>query len=112
MATPKGSVLTDDIQKLPQINPLVMRAISCVYLTFSPSRLKEYIINVHKKLEEQEKDAELICKRLEYTNEQNENLEIRRREFEQIADRMTDAKNRLQEEFDNFKRYVRQDAFC
>ena len=56
-------------------------------------------------MEEQEKDTDLICKRLENANQKNENLEIRRREFEQIADRMTDARNRLQEEFDNFKRY-------
>lgn len=68
--------------------------------------LKEYVIDVHKKLEDQEKDTELICKRLEYANEKNENLEIRRREFEQIADRMTDARNRVQEELDNFKRSV------
>ena len=73
-------------------------------------RLKEYVIDVHKKLEDQEKDTELICKRLEYANEKNENLEIRRREFEQIADRMTDARNRVQEELDNFKRYQLQSA--
>ena len=74
-------------------------------LSYLCSRLKEYILNVHKKMEEQEKDTDLICKRLENANQKNENLEIRRREFEQIADRMTDARNRLQEEFDNFKRY-------
>ena len=55
-------------------------------------------------MEDQEKDADLICKRLEYANEKNENLEIRRREFEQIADRMAEARNRVQEEFDSFKR--------
>jgi len=68
--------------------------------------LKEYILNVHKKMEDQEKNTDLICKRLEYATQKNENLEIRRREFEQVADRMTEARNRLQEEFDNFKRSV------
>merc|ERR1719370_2044969 len=94
----------------PDNSALLRRIDACIERVESLEKekrgLKEYIINVHKKLEEQEKDAELICKRLEYTNEQNENLEIRRRDFEQIADRMTDAKNRLQEEFDNFKRSV------
>ena len=68
------------------------------------TRLKEYVINLHKKLEDQEKDTELICKRLEYANEKNENSEIRRRQFEQIAERMTEARDRVQEEYDNFKR--------
>lgn len=68
--------------------------------------LKEYVINLHKKLEDQEKDTELICKRLEYANEKNENSEIRRRQFEQIAERMTEARDRVQEEYDNFKRSV------
>ena len=66
--------------------------------------MKEYILNVHKKMEEQEKSTELICKRLEYANEKNDNLEIRRREHEQIAERMTEAKTRVQQEYDNFKR--------
>ena len=61
-------------------------------------------MNVHKKMEEQEKSTELICKRLEYANEKNDNLEIRRREHEQIAERMTEAKTRVQQEYDNFKR--------
>ena len=49
---------------------------------------------------------ELVCKRLEYANEKNENLEIRRRESEQIADQMKDASIRAQEELQNFKRYA------
>ena len=61
-------------------------------------------MNVHKKMEEQEKSTELICKRLEYANEKNDNLEIRRREHEQIAERMTEAKTRVQQEYENFKR--------
>ena len=36
--------------------------------------------------------------------EKNDNLEIRRREHEQIAERMTEAKTRVQQEYDNFKR--------
>lgn len=101
--------LEGQIEK-PDNSALLKRVDACIERVESLEKekkgLKEYIVGVHKKLENQERETDLICKRLEYANQQKENCEIRRRESEQIAERMTEAKNTLQQEFDSFKRSV------
>lgn len=100
----------EDQVNSPDNDALLKRIDACIDkidgLEKEKKGLKEYIVDVHKRLDESQKDMALVCKRLEYANEKNENLEIRRREFEKMADRMSEGRTRVQEEFDAFKRSV------